>query len=174
MCRFLSLRHPPIVILKALPLPTRLLQRYSTFCLGLDCSNTPNHAGYHAFKVQSAVPLLALAAADVLELQGKNLACKHPSMGKVRCSYGVAAGRELAVVASTAVVAGVQEHVVEVDRCAVVGANLCGSVLEMVPRHNCSLPAAVDKIAEAIFEVGFGCNMPRLDLPWQAFEEAVP
>ena len=61
----------------------------------------------------------------------------HSSMGNVRCSFAVAVRRELAVVANTSVVAGAVEHAVEVDTFAVVGAKLGGSVLEMVPMHNC-------------------------------------
>lgn len=157
-------------------LPTRLLQRYHTFCIGQKCSSSRNDVCCCRLKVQSAVPLLALAGVDGLELQGKNLACMNPSMGKVRCSFGVAAEQELAVVASTAVVvvAVVEEHAVEVHNCAAVGANLGGSVLEMVPRHSYLLLAAVDTIEEVRSAAGFECNMLQLDLPWQASEEAVP
>ena len=156
------------MILKA-TLPTRLLQRCRTLCIRQNCSKMPNHVGCCTLKVQSAVPLLALVAVDGSELQGKNLAYMRSSMGKVHCSFAEAARRELAVVASTVVVvAAVEEH-------AVVGADLRGSVLEMVPKRNCcGLLSAVDTIEEVRSAVEFGCNMRRLDLPWQAFEEAVP
>lgn len=157
-------------------LPTRFLQRCRTFCVGPNDLNAPNHGGHCILKVQSAVPLLALAVVDGWGPQEKNLACMHSSMDKVRCSFGVVAARELAVVASTAVVvvaAGVEEHAAEVHRFAAVGANLDGSVLEMVPRHIYDLPA-VDTTEEVRSVAGFDCSMPRLDLPWQASEEAVP
>lgn len=158
--------------------PTRLLQRYSTFCIGQTCSNTPIHAGCCTVKVLSAVPPLALVAVDGLELQGKNLVYMYSSTHRGRCNFAVAARQEFAVVASTTVVAvaGVmEEHVVEVDRFAVVGANLGDSVLEMVPRHSCcDLVAVVDTSEEVRSAAGFGCNMLPLDLPWSAFAEAVP
>lgn len=102
----------------------------------------------------------------------------YSSMGKVRCSLAVAARLESAAVANmgvVVVVAGVvEEHAVEVDSFAVVGANLGGSVLEMVPtRSCCGLLAVVDTIEEVKSAVDSGCNMLRLDLSWQAFEEAV-
>ena len=128
-------------------------------------------------KAQSAVPLLALAVVDGSGLQEMSLACMHLSMGKMRCSFGMAAERELAVVASTAVVvvaAGVAEHAAEEHRFAAGGANLGGSVLEMVPRHIYDLPAVVDTTEEVRSVAGFDCNMPRLDLPWQVSEEVVP
>ena len=93
-----------------------------------------------SIKVLSIVPQLALAAADGSELWGKNLASRHSSVDKVRCSFAVAARRGFAAVASTgdAVVAvPVEEHAVEVDSLAVVGADLGGSALETVPRRNC-------------------------------------
>ena len=66
-----------------------------------------------------------------------NPACMQASMDKVRCSFVAAAGRELAVVASTAdVVAGTEEHAAEVGKVAVVEVNLGGSVLGMVLRHS--------------------------------------
>lgn len=106
---------------------------------------------------------------DGSELQGKNLAYMHSSTGKVRCSFALAARRGFAVVASTnvVVVAGVvAERAVEVDRFAVVGANLGGSVLEMAPRHNCCYLLAVVDTSEGVRSaVGFGCNMLRLDFP---------
>lgn len=95
----------------------------------------------------------------------------HSLMGKVRCSFVLAARREFAVVASKGVVAvaGV------VDRSAVVGANLSDSVLEMARRHSCcDLRAVVHAIEEVRFAVGFGCNTLQLDLPLQAFEGVVP
>lgn len=100
------------------------------------------------------------------------------SMGKMFCSFEVAARRELAVVASMAVAvaaAALEEHAVEVDKIVDVVAKLGGFVLEMVPRHNfCDLLAAVDTIEEVRSAVGFGCNMLRLGLPCQAFEGVVP
>ena len=96
----------------------------------------------------------------------------------MRCSFAVAARRESAVVANTGVVAGaapVEEHAVEVDRFAVVGARLGGSVLEMVPRRSCcDLLAVADTIEGVRFAACSGCNMLLLDLPLQASEEAVP
>lgn len=111
-----------------------------------------------------------MVAVDGSELQGKNLAYMHSSMGKVRCIFAMAARREFAVVASTVVVVVaevVEGHAVEVDRFAVVGPNLGDSVLEMVPRRNCcgSL-AVVDTTEKVRSAVGFGCNMLRRDLPW--------
>ena len=102
----------------------------------------------------------------------------HSSVGKTRCSSAVAARLESAVVANTGVVADavpVEEHAVEVDRFAAAGAELDGSVLEMVPRRNCcGLLAVGDTIEGGRSAACFGCNMLRLDLPLQAFEEAVP
>lgn len=167
MCRVLSFHHRFTLILRA-TLPTRLSRSYRTLCIGQACSSTPNHAGYCTVIVLSAVPLLALVAVDGLELQGKNLAYMHSLMGKVRYSFAVAARRGFAVVASTAVVvAGTEEeHVVEVDKIAVVGANLDRSVPEMVLRRiYCGLLAVVDTIEEVRSAVGFGCNTLRLDLP---------
>lgn len=90
----------------------------------------------------------------------------YSSMGKARCSFAVAVRRELAVVASTGVVAGAVEHVVEVDRLVVVGVRLGGSVLEMVPRRNCcGWFAAVDRIEGVRSAACFGCSMLRCDLP---------
>ena len=133
------------------------------------------YAGYYTVKVLSVVPPLALVAADGSELQGT---CIYLSVRKMRCSSAVAARRESAAVANMGVVAGavlVEEHAVEVDRFAVVGAQLGGSVLEMVLRRNCcGLLAVADTIEGVKFAVCFGCNMLRLDLPLQAFEEAVP
>lgn len=89
-------------------------------------------------------------------------------MGTVRCSFAVAVRWELAVVANTSVVAGAVEHVVEVDRSAVVGVRLGGSVLEMVPRRNyCGYGwfAVVDRIEGVRSAACFGCSMLRRDLP---------
>ena len=140
-------------------------------------SDTPNHARYCTVKVLSAAPPLASVAVDDSELQGKSLAYMRSSMGKVLHSFVVAASWEFAVVASTGVVAAgtVEEHAVEVHSFAVVGANLSDSVLEMVPRRNCGgLFAAVDTNEEERSGGCFGYNMLRLNLPSQAFEEAVP
>ena len=132
---------------------------------------------YRRVKVLSAVPLPALVVVDGSEPKERNLACMHSSMGKVCCSFVVAARPELAAVANTglAVVAGAaEERAVEVDRSADVVASSDGSVPEMVLGRNCcGLLAAVDTIEEVKSAVGFGCNMPRLDLPCQA-SEAVP
>lgn len=88
------------------------------------------------------------------------------SMGKVRCSFAVAVRWELAVVASTGVVAGAVEHVVGVDRSAVVGIRLGGSVLEMVPRRNCcGWFAVVDRIEGVRSVACFDCSMLQRDLP---------
>lgn len=92
----------------------------------------------------------------------------YSSMGKARCSFAVAVRWELAVVASTAVVAGAVGHVVEVDRLVVVVVEviLGGSVLEMVPRRNCcGWFAAVDRIEGVRSAACFGCSMLRRDLP---------
>lgn len=140
-------------------------------------SNTPDHARYCTVKVLLAVPPPALVAVDGLGLQGKSLAYMRSSMGKVRYSFVVAAKRESAVVASTGAVVAemVEAHAVEVGMFAVVGANLGGSVLERGPTRNCcGLLAAVDTNEEERSAVGFGYNMLRLDLPWQAFEKVVP
>ena len=155
------------MILKA-TLPTRLLRTYHTLCIGQAYSSTTNHAGYYRVIILSAVPPLALVAADGSELQGKNLAYMHSLMGKVRCSFAVVVRQGFAVVASMAVVvAGAgEEHVVEADKIAVVGANFGGSVPEMVLRRiDCGSLAVVDTIEEVRSAVGFGCNMLRLDLP---------
>lgn len=107
-----------------------------------------------------------------------NLAYMYSWTGKMCCSFAVAATQEFAAVASTsvAVVAGaVEEYAAEVDSFAVVEPKLSGSALEMVPmRSCCGLLAAEDMIEEVRSEVGFGCSIQRLILPWQAFEEAVP
>lgn len=160
-----------LMILKA-TLPSHFLQRYHTFRSSQERVNTPNGAVHCTFKVLLIVPPLALAAVDDSELLGKNLGCMCSSLGKRRCSFGVAARWEFAVVASTVVVDVVavpvpgEEHVVEVDSFAAVGADLGDSVPETVRRRNCcDLIAAVDKFEEVRSAVCFGCNMLRLDLP---------
>ena len=125
-------------------------------------------AGHFSIKVLSAVPQLALVAADGSELWGKCLASRHSSVGKVRCSFAVAARWGSAAVASTyyAVVAvPVEEHAVEVDSLTVVGADLDGSVLETAPRRNCCDLLAAANTMEVRSAVCFGCSMLWLDLP---------
>ena len=130
-----------------------------------------NQSGYFTLTVTvlSVVPPLALVAVDGLEVRGKNLACTHSPMGRMRCSLAVAEMRESAAVASTvgAVVAGLGgEHAVEADRSAVVGADWDGSVPAMVPIRNCcGLLGAVYRVEEVRSGACFGCNMLRSDLP---------
>ena len=125
-------------------------------------------AGNSSIKVLSVVPQLAWVAADGSELRGRNLASMYSSVGKVRCNFAVAARWGFVAVASTsdAVVAvPVEEHAVEVDSLAVVGAGLGGSVLETVPRRNCCGLFAAANTMGVRSAVCSGCNMLWLDLP---------
>ena len=159
-----------------------MLQHYRTvYCIGQTRSNTPTHACHHRSKVLSAVPPLALVAVDDSELQGKNLAYMRSLVGKARYSFVLTARRDFAVVASKGggggvVVAGglVEEYAVVVDSFAVVEASLGGFVLETVQTRTCGLLVVVNTNEAVKSAAGFGGNTLRLDLPWQAFEEAVP
>ena len=164
----ISLHYPFFKPLKAaLPIQS-LLEHHRTACIAHIIPYTPKCAGNFSIKVLSVVPQLALLAADGSELRGKNPASMYSSVGKVRCSFAVAARWGSAAVASTigAVVAVlVEEHAVEVDSLAVVGADLGGSVPEMVPRRNCCGLLAAANTMGVRSAVCCGCNMVWLDLP---------
>ena len=61
-----------------------------------------------------------------------------------------------------------------VDSIAVVEASLGGFVLETEQTDTCDLLAVVNMNEAVKFAAGFAGNTLWLDLPWQAFEEAVP
>ena len=144
-----------------------MLHRYRTFVIGQTWPHTPkNNAGCCTTRVLSIVLLLAWVVVGDSELRGKNPAYMRSWVGKMRCSFAVAAWWVSAVVASTSAVAGAVERAVEVDSFAVVGVKLGGFVLETVPRRNCcGCCAVVGRIEEARSAACFDCNMLRLDLP---------
>ena len=179
MCRVLALRHPFIKILKASYSAYPHVAPLSYICHWADMVTCAKNMQGVMTRVLSVVPLLAWLVVGDSELQGKSPAYMRSWVGKMRCSFAVAAWWASAVVASTSAVAGAVagavERAVEVDSFAVVGAKLGGFVLETVPRRNCCVCfAVVGTIEEGRSAACFDCNMLRLDLLRQVSEGAVP